>query len=126
MSLFDLPDPEDPKPGKAGRDHPPTSKQSAQRGAPGFATQRGIVLAYVATRSRGATAAEVADAHGWSRNQIATRLLELREQGWLQHAIEDGEPVVRSTGGGHSGLVHVLREDARMDYARWSAARNDR
>jgi DNA-binding transcriptional ArsR family regulator len=97
-------------PGKVGRDHPGTSKHAAS--VPRFGSQRWTVLDVLAENgSHGATAAEVATAiAGVSPNQVATRLLELREAGLAARArSEDGGWLRRQTSAaGTKGAVHVI------------------
>lgn len=128
-------DPDEERSGKVGRDHPATSKDAAVRARPGFATERALVLDYIASKGDdGATAAEVADALGRSRNQIATRCGELRETGWVEYLIardENGRPVFAQNGkpilvsrttsisSSTRGLVQRLRPEAEADYGRW-------
>lgn len=118
MTLFD---PDDLLDGKVGRDHPHTSRQSAHLGIVGFATERArVLLAIAASGSEGRTAAEVTAIVGGVRNQIAARMLELREGGWIVYQTSpNGERVVRATDGGHRALVQVLNPEARQDFARW-------
>lgn len=93
-------------PGKVGRKHPETSHTAAT--LPGFGTQRWRVLFALGDRHN-ATAAELADRCNLSRNQCATRLMELREGGYARYLYDDdGEPMRRATGLNTSGRVHII------------------
>lgn len=92
--------------GKVGRKHPETSQKAAT--VPLFGTQRHRVLEVLRQRVT-ATAAEVAAELDLSRNQTATRLLELHEGGYACYVLdEDGEPERRATGPSTEGRVHCL------------------
>lgn len=89
--------------GQVGRDHPATSKQAAR--SMRFGSQRHTVLGVVIGTP--STAAEVADRLGLSRNQVATRLGELRQAGYVTWATDDhGRIVERATGPSDTGRVH--------------------
>lgn len=95
--------------GKVGNVHPVTSAEAASttdaRG------QAHLIFQYLARRgAQGATAAEVADGLGVrSRNQVATRLMELREAGRIVRLKR-----TRSTGPRSRGHVHVVASWAHM------------
>lgn len=107
------------KRGKVSNSHTDTAKRAAA--LPRFGSQRWEVLDVV-HELRGATAAEVADATGLSRNQAAARMLELREAGLLSRArTESGTYMERSTGPGSTGVVHTVTAAGHHlleDYAR--------
>lgn len=115
--LFDPPlsDPTAPVPGKVGAEHPVTAIEASHLVAPRAASQRARVLDLLYDRGLdGATAAEAAEHVGTSRNQVAARLLELREGGWARYLPGVGdEPAVRSTGGRFTGAIHVLTPNGR-------------
>lgn len=71
----------------------------------------GITAAELAPRLTAATQREV------SKNQTATRLLELREAGFVTGRVESGEQVYRSTGLHSKGQVWVLTNEG-LDEAR--------
>lgn len=107
-SLFDI-EPE-PQPGAVGADHPETS-QAAARSTPNrlrFKSQRANVL--VALLDHGpATAADIADRLGISRNQIATRLGELRTIGWVDYARDSwGKVITAPTSSDAEGMVQEI------------------
>lgn len=82
--------------------------------APKAGSQRSQILqALLDNPDRGITAYEAADVIGRSPNQAATRLLELREQGWVEHNGEE-----RATTPGNTGLVHVLTVEGREQLGR--------
>jgi len=93
--------------GKVGAGHPETSRRAATA-RPGLDTQRYRVLEVLAARGPG-TAKEVASVLGIAPNQIATRLLELREGGYVAYLLDDqGTIVERPTGPRDSGLVQAI------------------
>lgn len=95
-------------PGMVSDSHPETSKKAAR--APSnvvrFGTQRHRALE--ALREGPMTAAQVADKIKVSRNQTATRLLELHRGGLVKYLLVDGKRLTRSTGQNDEGLVHEL------------------
>jgi len=107
-SLFDV-EPE-PAPGAVGIDHPETSRAAA-RSAPNrlrFKSQRANVLAVLLDHGP-ATAADIADRLGISRNQIATRLGELREVGWVDYARDSwGKVITAPTSSDSEGMVQEI------------------
>lgn len=113
-----LPDPTTPRAGKVGRMHPATSRTAAELVAPRAGSKRARILDLLyANHSRGdrvgMTAAEIGDALGPSRNECATRLGELREQGWVEYVTPErfpGYPKEWPTGNGNTGLLQVLTE----------------
>lgn len=100
-------------PGMVSKSHPETSRRAAKApsNAVRFGTQRHKALAAVAMRPM--TAAEVAAHINLSRNQTATRLLELHRAGLVKYLVEDGERVTRSTGHNDQGLVHEVTLSGR-------------
>lgn len=109
--------------GKVGRDHPGTSKRAAT--APRFGSQRWTVLDMVAESDTvGRTAAEIADVLEMSRNQVATRLMELREAGCVARRRNDrGEVVERRTSSTATGAVHVVTDEGRAVLRSYAARR---
>lgn len=107
-SLFDI-EPE-PQPGAVGTDHPETS-QGAARAVPNrlrFKGQRANVLAVLLEHGP-STAADVADRLGISRNQIATRLGELRAIGWVDYARDSwGKVITAPTSSDSDGMVQEI------------------
>lgn len=112
--------------GKTGRDHPDTAKQAGFTVKVG--SQKAAVLHCLTLGDR--TAAELAPlvthelgrtaANPVSRNQVAARLLELREDGLVEHAHDEtGAVLVRATGGGHAGQVHGLTRAGRIEAVRF-------
>lgn len=95
--------------GKVGRDHPDTSRRAAT--PPRFGSQRWKVLeALVELGPK--TSAELAPTIERSRNQTATRVLELRELGFVA---DTGHK--RSTGPADEGTVWAATATGR-DYVR--------
>lgn len=96
--------------GAVGNVHPATSRRAAYRATNvvRFGSQRWKVLA--ALRDLGPmTAAEVAPHLDRSRNQTATRLLELHDGGLVAYVRDDrNERVTRPTSQHDEGLVHVI------------------
>jgi hypothetical protein len=98
-------------PGMVGRDYPDTSHSAAV--TPKFNTQRYKVLEALRDRHR-ATAAMIAVDVGLSRNQTATRLLELRQGGYAMYVLDDqGNPIRNPTGPSTEGRVHELTHAGR-------------
>ena len=94
-------------PGRVGRTHPGTSRRAAM--VPRFGTQRWTMLEHiVAAGPDGMTAAEIAERINVTRNQVGSRLLELRECALVMRLRDGGsEYVTRDTGTGCTGIVHV-------------------
>lgn len=112
-----LADPARPVEGKVGHDHPDTAHEAAAevRYAVGSQKQR-LVEALAQVGFVGLTNAEAAVHLGLSRNQTATRMGELHEDGWAEVPINpEGEPVIRATDpeGRYHGEVHVLTTAGR-------------
>lgn len=98
--------------GKVSAAHPQTSHDAArlQFGSQRFRVLRTIKAAGVV----GATAAEVAAVHSLSRNQTATRLMELREWGFIEYRADNrGNPIKRATGPKAEGLVQFITQAGR-------------
>jgi hypothetical protein len=122
----ELPRPDRPVDGKVGKDHPDTSKQAARFVRYAVGTQKAQLLDYVRDGGPdGVTCAEVAGLIGISRNQCATRMGELRDDGWVEPKLGlQGEPVTRvatiTSKGETRGVVHVLTIEARIKMGvRW-------
>lgn len=131
--LASLPDPTEPHAGQVGAHHPDTSVLAAQLVAPRAASQRGRILDALLLRERrgaeaeesgrgylppvGFTAAELAGMMNISRNQVGARVLELRQDGWLDWLIVDGLSVTRATEGRFVGRVSVLTEQGRREWS---------
>lgn len=116
-SLFD-----DQVPGKVGHAHPSTSHVAAKRLKSG--TQHAAIVEALSKAAEGHTAYELYGSilnrggQPIAVNQIATRLGELRERGYVKYLIgPGGETVTRPTTPGNSGLVQVLTEqgEAMLD-----------
>jgi hypothetical protein len=93
-------------PGKVGRKHPETSYAAAgvRRG-----TQRHKVLLALVEHPDGATADTISKMVGVVSNQTATRLLELREGGYVTYKTDDfGEAEEQRTSKGHQARLQVL------------------
>lgn len=107
-----LPDPGRPKAGKVGGAHPGTAKEAAQRARYRVGTQKARLLDAVARAGdRGLTNAEAAGPLGCSRNQTATRMGELVEDGWVEKARAAGGGIVQratDASGEYHGEVYVL------------------
>lgn len=101
--------------GKTGRDHPDTSYVAAR--SPLKLTQQEELLGLVADAGElGITCFEAAKAMDMAPNQVATRMMELREQKKVWRTRRK-----RPTTPGNSGYVHVLmryrvREIPRRNY----------
>lgn len=112
VGLFDpsLHDPADDRDVKVGADHPETAVVAARGMRLKAGSQRQRIVAEAARHGQvGITAAEAAVAIDSSRNQTAARMLELRELGWLEYLVEEGDYVDRATDTkGNRGRVHVL------------------
>ena len=98
------------RPGAVGRGHPSTSRSAAYTpsNVVRFGTQRHQCLA--ALRDRGpSTAARVALAVNLSRNQTATRLGELREDGLVAYCRDDdGTYLTEQTSPNDEGIVQTI------------------
>lgn len=91
-------------PGQVGNNHPSTSRNAAVTVQAG--TQRWQLLTELADRAD-ATVAEIADDIGMSRNQLATRMLELHQAGLAELVYDDdGNPCERATSARANGRVH--------------------
>jgi hypothetical protein len=106
-------DPSAPIDGKASTVAPETAHEAARRREHRLAwgNDRTAILAHLGglNPGRGCTAAELAAVFGWSRNQTAARLLELREMGLVDYLrTEDGATVTRATGPGARGRVQRI------------------
>ena len=114
-TLFDI----EPPPGQVGHDHPETS-HAAARSAPNrlkFNSQRFRILEVLAAHGP-ATAAQVADRLGMSRNQTATRLGECRDAGWVDYARNSsGKVITAPTSSDGEGMVQEVTNDG------WAAMR---
>jgi hypothetical protein len=100
----------DGRPGKASGRAPQTSWRAARnpKNRMNFGTQRWEVAA-VLLDCGPSTCAEVAVHVGLSRNQTATRLMELREDGFVAYLYDDaGVRVTRPTGPRDEGLVQTI------------------
>lgn len=99
--------------GKVGRDHPETAKQAARLVKEG--SQQAAILDILQDFGP-MTAAEITpwlnsylNRSSISRNQCATRILELREKGKVTALLDDqGEVVTRTTEGANKGIVWTL------------------
>lgn len=77
-----------------GRYHPETAQDAAVAVAAAARTQEERVYDLIrATGPSGATAADVADAIGVARNQVAARIGALRDRGRVAAVVVDGTPV---------------------------------
>lgn len=106
-----LPDPHRPVDGKAGRTHPSTSKRAAANVRYKVGSQKAkLVEALRLAGIAGLTAAEAAHFIGRSRNQTATRLLELHEDGWADFARDVNNKIIErpTDDNGNMGRVHIL------------------
>lgn len=112
------PDPRRQQPGKVGAHHPTPARRAAVLSMPRAGTHRAQLLDLLAQGPR--TCAALADATGKSRNQTGARMLELREQGWVEYLrADDGTIVVEPTDNeGNTGQVQQLTAAGR---AQWRA-----
>lgn len=106
--------------GKVGRRHPGTSHEAAKM--PGKKSQAVALLRLLATAGAmnvGTAAARM----GKSPNQMATRMLELREAGLAERVLDPatGQPVQAPTPMGGQGEVHRAT-DAGIRYLRMIAS----
>jgi DNA-binding transcriptional ArsR family regulator len=94
-------------PGKVGALHPRTARRAAM--VPRFGTQRWTILEQIVRSGPdGLTAAEIAERIEVTRNQVGSRLLELRECALVMRLRDTAsEYVTRDTGTGCTGIVHV-------------------
>lgn len=96
--------------GVVSRKSPVTSLRAATEPSNviSFGTQRYNVLDALYTRGP-LNAAEIAPLIGRSRNQTATRLLELRRSGFVEYLVVNDDIVQRPTGDkGDKGLVQAI------------------
>jgi len=107
--------------GKVGDDHPLTSHKAAMNLKAG--TQKHQIVRQLFMSSHGLTAFELygkilnGAGHPISTNQIATRLLELREWGLVDFRRDPitGLPETRTTSGSNEGQVQELTERGRKN-----------
>jgi hypothetical protein len=93
-----------------GKDHPATSHAAAKSPSNRvkFGSQRYRAMRLLSLHGP-MTAAQIADQLGISRNQVATRLGECRELGWVVYLKdESGQRVVRKTSADSLGLVQKI------------------
>lgn len=114
-----LVDPTGPQALPTGHDHPDTSRRAAEMAAPRAGSQRALLLDLALEVGEvGMTAYEAAVTIDRSPNQTATRLQELRDQGWLEYATDEaGNRLERATTPGSSGLVQRLSAGGREQWA---------
>jgi hypothetical protein len=109
---YTRPTPQAPVPGRVGARHPATSQQAARSPSHTLRWGSDRVAALLVLAQRGATGATAAEVHSvlerGSRNQWATRLLELREAGLAEYATEDGAYLTRPTGPNATGRVQRI------------------
>lgn len=103
--------------GVTGANHPATSKRAGRH--PGnvvrFMSQRHVALAALSNHGP-QTAAELAERLGTSRNQAATRLLELRRAGMVAYRADVDDPTgyaLRKTGEHAQGRVQYITDLGR-------------
>jgi hypothetical protein len=115
-----LTDPRARVPGKAALYHPQTAHSAALDHMAVFAGQRYAALSVLAAAwPHGLTVAQVAKAMGMrSRNQAATRVMELREAGWVERVRNPrtGGWVTRPTGPSAQGVVHRITAAGRNEF----------
>jgi hypothetical protein len=103
-------------PGRVGSHHPGTAQHAARQPSNviRFGTQRWRVLDDL-DRLGDSTCAETAARVGLSRNQCATRLLELRDVEMVAyvHDPDTGEIVTRKTGPNDEGMVQAITAAGR-------------
>ena len=115
--------------GKVGHDHPQTSHTAARQGRSG--SQQALILLALwdgpSTAYRLSTGGRVVNKGGYAvaPNQIATRLAELRDRGWVVYARQfPGGPIVEeTTTPGNSGQVQKLTDLGRSEAIRLRHAR---
>lgn len=114
-----LPDPRRQQPGKVGAHHAAPARRAAVLSMPRAGTHRAQLLDHLLAQGP-RTCAALADATGKSRNQTGARMLELREQGWVEYLrTDDGAIVVEPTDNeGNTGQVQQLTAEGR---AQWKA-----
>ena len=110
-----LPDPTETIPLPSGAGHPDTSRKAAELAAPRAGSQRaGSQRALLLDMAQelgeiGMTAYQAAVTIDRSPNQTATRMQELREQGWLEYKLDEhGNRMERPTTPGPTGLIQVM------------------
>ena len=116
--------------GKVGNDHPQTSHSAARQVRSG--SQQALILLALwdgpATAYRLSTGGRVVNKSGYAvaPNQIATRLAELRERGWVIYlrTLDGRGPIVEeTTTPGNSGQVQKLTDLGRSEAIRLRHAR---
>ncbi len=102
--------------GKTGATHPLTSQVAGKRIRVDSQHAK-IGEALLMSHPNGLTAYELSDGRiatkdgrPVSANQIATRLLEMRERGYVKYIMVDGIELVRPTTPGNTGLVQILSD----------------
>lgn len=117
-----LPDPARPVDGKVGRDHPETSQHAAKLMRYKIGSQKSALLKLIAdAEPHGVTNAEAAPVLNMSRNQCATRMGELRDDGWVEAKLDaTGAKLTRvatiTAHGETRGVVHVMTIEGRIKY----------
>ena len=115
--------------GKVGHDHPQTSHTAARQVRSG--SQQALILLALwdgpSTAYRLSTGGRVVNKGGYAvaPNQIATRLAELRDRGWVTYlrAFEGGPGVEETTTPGNTGQVQKLTDAGRREAIRLRHAR---
>lgn len=92
-------------PGTTSPKHPTTSRKAGT--TPRKGSQRLRVLEVLLDHGP-LTAYAISEQVGSSPNQVATRLLELREDGFVLLRMVDGQIETRATSPGNSGRVHEI------------------
>lgn len=115
-TFWDL-EPDTDSGGRVGGGYPKTSQRA------GYAFKSGTQKAQIITHlAKGATAYELAGriknkaGDNVSKNQIAARLLELRENGFVKYRRDNGEIVERETSGGNAAQVQELTNKGWQAY----------
>ena len=108
-----------PRPGAVGRNNPETARAAARSVAPRTGTQRWRTLQWLELAGdRGLTAFEAAARlHHPRPHVIGTRLIELREDGYV---VRNGQ--TRPTDTGHQAEVYVITATGRVVLASAAAA----